>query len=393
MNISKLQFNTLFLFAGLLAGAALISSQAVAQKQLILQTQPDPTVIELQGNLQIDGDGDIRVTPVDPEACTATGSCEDVEVHVSSFTVNSQASAVSVSQGQNLTFRWSTRGAWACDGTGLSGWTGTGKTSSDLSGLTVSTSNVPVGTYQVSLSCYNGSVLASTTPSVAVEVKEADSGPPDPEPVPQICDSRQKLPTNWNRLTTGSNSCSYRYAGMAGGGSGPHTDHDCREFNKVWPANWDNMDNSQRVLGTPARNNGRHYMALGFNSGDIPTALPPSGLHNYGSFSLAPPQTSGLDNRPKLISISRCPGDFDKAAIDIDMGSGCIVREVGFKGPKWGGPHYRTQNGVCALQPNTDYYLNIIYTLSPVGTPPAQIEPDSECATGSGCGTRWMPSG
>lgn len=389
MDTSKLKSTTSILFAGLLAGMALNSSQALAQnnKQLILQTQPEPTVVELEGSVQIDGIGNILVTPADAEICTATGSCEGVEVVVDSFTVNGQDSAVSVNQGQNLNFRWSSRGAWACDGTGLSGWTGANKSASHSSGVNVNTSNVPVGEYEVSLNCYNGSVLASTTPSITIEINEADQGgPPDPG-VPAMCSSRKSLPSNWNRLTTGSNSCSYRFpvSGLPGGNSGVYPDHDCRQFNKVFNRDWIGRDTTQRAIGAPGSNGGRHYVAMGFNSGDVPTSGP------YSTITFNQPQTSSLKLGFKQVSISRCPGDFDEPAIKADMGAGCIVH-TSAGGVVWGGPHYKGESNVCALDPNTDYYLNVIYTNQPIGTPVEDIEPPPQCIGGAGCGSRFTPS-
>lgn len=368
-NISKR------IMIGAVAGGLLLAGPAaMAQsKQLILQTQPEPTVIELQGNMQIDGDGNINVTPVDPEACTATGTCEGVEVAINSFTINSQASSVTVAQGENLTFRWQTRGAWACDGSGLSGWTGNGKSANNSGGISVSTNSITPGNYVASLNCYNGSVEAASPSTVAIEV--TDDEPPPPT-TPEGCEDRT-LPSTWARKTTGSNSCSYQYQGS----HGLITTHDCRHFNQVWPFDFDQQESLQRVLGVGTTNNGRAYIALEFNSGN----LDPSASKK---FTVGQPQSSNLDNGPKLYSISRCPGDFNAAEILDEMGPGCIKSSL-ISSFSWGGTDSWSNSNVCALEPNTRYYFNIIYTNSPVGTDPSQIVPWPDCASGAGCGTRY----
>lgn len=357
---------------GVLACGAVISTCAGAQttKQLILQTQPQPTVIELQGNMQIDSSGNINVTPVDPEACTATGDCEGVDVAISSFTVNGQASSVSVAQGENLMIRWESQGAWACDGAGLAGWTGTGKAPVNTVGQVISTGSLTPNNYTVELTCYNGSVIAANTPSVNIEITD------DEPPVPTACQDRT-LPSTWARKTTGSNSCSYGY--QASHGLIP--DHDCRHFNQVWPFDFDEQQTLQRVLGIGTTNGGRAYVALEFNSGNLDPAA-------VKKFTVGVPQSSNLDNRQKMFSFSRCPGDFNEAEIQSEMGPGCIVSSW-LSSPQWGGTASFNDPNVCALEPNTTYYFNVIYTSDPVGTDPSQITPHPDCATGAGCGTRY----
>lgn len=364
---------------GALTCGALLGQSAVAQnKQLILQTQPEPTVIELQGNMQIDGNGNINVIPVDPEACTATGDCEGVDVAVNSFTVNGQTSNVEVAQGETLRMRWESRGAWACDGSGLAGWTATGKQPNNTVGQVVSTTSIDPGPYTVGLSCYNGTIVAGTTPTVDIDV--TDEEPTDP-PVPAGCEDRV-LPSTWSRMTTGSNSCSYNFGSA---GQSLDTDADCRQFTGVWPFDWEDQASLQRVMGIPTSNQGRHYISLQFNSGVVPTS-------GSKQISINQPQTAGLDNRQKLITISKCPGDFDQAAIASEMGSGCMWQTF-TDNILWSGPQAKTHPFICGLDANTNYYMNIIFTDSEPGTAPQNIQPNTDCASGFGCGSRFTPSG
>lgn len=362
------------------AVALLCSASLLAQdKQLILQTTPDPTVIDLTGSLQFDANGDIVVTPTDPTACTATGTCEDVTVQIDSFTANNEPTSVSVGQGTGLTFRWTTRGAYACDGTGLNGWTSVGKLPSNTGGEIVPTSSLNPGNYTAGLSCYNGSVIADPSEFIDIEIVE-DSDPP-----PVGCEGRT-LPSDWSRMTNGSNNCSYKF-GVTGNGLDPNDD--CRWFGKtsthggVYPWPWDQQTSFQKVVGVPSSNNGKHYIALEFNSGN--TLATEDRFMNVNL-----PQTSNLQNTQKLLSISRCPGDFNRQEINAEMGPGCVYQTF-TNNFAWGGSNFENDPTTCALEPNTRYYFNIIFSDSSPGTAPENIQPN--CTNLAGCGSRFTPSG
>lgn len=375
MNNSTSYILKALAFGALACGVAFApAADAQTTKQLILHSPPgDPTVIELQGNMQFDDQGNIKVTPVDPEACTATGDCEGVAVAISSFTVNGAASNVSVAQGESLRFRWQTQGAWACDGSGMVGWNETGKNPVNSVGQVISTSSLGPGNYTAELACYNGTVFAENTRSVNIEITDEQVSPP---PVPAECTSRT-MPSTWVRKTTGGNSCSYGYQAQ----HGLKKDHDCRYFNKVWPFDFDQQTSLQRVLGVGTTNSGRAYIALEFNSGNVPADA-------QKKITVGIPQSSNLDNRNKILSVSKCPGDFNADEINVEMGPGCIINSW-LNSFTWGGSSARSDANRCALEPNQTYYFNIIYTGDPVGTDPSQITPHPDCSTGAGCGTRF----
>jgi hypothetical protein len=117
-----------------------------------------------------------------------------------------------------------------------------------------------------------------------------------------------------------------------------------------------------------------------FNSGDIP-------IGTDRQINTNQPQTAGLDAEPFMMSISRCPGDFNEAAIEAEMGEGCIGNDVVI----WGGPDQQDTFFICGLEENTQYYLNFIFTNSPIGTSPSNIQPN--CTNPAGCGIRVTPSG
>jgi hypothetical protein len=108
------------------------------------------------------------------------------------------------------------------------------------------------------------------------------------------------------------------------------------------------------------------------------------------------PQFAGANGGFKLWSISKCPGDYNADLIEAEMGPGCVWREFGSitESFRWGGFDQSIVNDTtrCALQPNTDYYFNIIWSADQPGTPPEQITPFPICQT-ERCGMNATPAG
>ncbi|MBB6087891.1 hypothetical protein [Wenzhouxiangella marina] len=125
-----------------------------------------------------------------------------------------------------------------------------------------------------------------------------------------------------------------------------------------------------------------------FNSGDIPSG-------HQGSIILEVPQFGGAAAATKMWSISRCPGDFNKDLIDGEMGPGCVRRDqfTFVESFRWGGPDFIAASDRCGLEPNTSYYLNLIWTQDQAGTPPAQITQHPMCSEFGLCGTNTGISG
>lgn len=349
--------------------ASTVSTVAAEPKSLILQTEPEPTVIELIGNVGISpSTGNITAVPADPEACSGTGSvsCDDVEVETSSLSV----SPSSVAQGDNVRFSWSSRGAWACESTGFGDWANAARDPFGSS-VPVSTENLSIGTHSASLTCYNGPVTGLAR-SVNIEVLEPDEEV-EPSPTPESCEGRG-MPSTWNRMTTGSNSCHYENHSVVGSS-------DCRNLEKVWSKPFDQLGSDSRYVGMPSNNGARHYIAMEFDSGNTAAGY-------EGQLSVNVPQTAGLESRRKIISISRCPGDFDPTSIAAEMGSGCIIESF-TNNFRVGGSDSISVATRCGLEPNTTYYLNVVHTQSPLGTFGGDIEPHPDCSSGSGCGSNF----
>lgn len=216
--------------------------------------------------------------------------------------------------------------------------------------------------------------------SAEIIFHDAFEGEPEPPPT---CEGRA-LSADWLRLTTGVFSCRHSSSGD-GHPFGWIGSADCRFYADVFPNEWSELaTGSQRVVGTRETiNGGRQYVAMEFDTGNLPA-------NHTGQLSVNIPQTSGLINRSKHLTISTCPGDFNKQAIDSEMGPGCYI-ETFTDNFSWGGSNHVAAPGRCGLQPNTTYYLNFIHTLQPPGTPIDEFEVHPDCVENS-CAFRLTPN-
>ena len=301
------------------AALALFAAQAVAQSQsIILNTSPTPTEIELLDGTDVNLDpisGDLSATPLDPAACSATTDCSDVQVSITGFTV----SPTTVTQGESVSVNWNGRGAWQCEGSGLTGttWNGTKLPSGSQA---VSTAPLaPNTTYDVTLDCSNGPV--TDTASVSLTVNEGSGG----GGVPQFCIDDDRVPpaglSQDTQILDGSST-----------------------ITETWP----------QLFGQPfPQGNGRdmaiqngRYAQLEFNTDGLSTGV--SGRLTFDILQTFVP--SGQ----KIISLSQCPGDF------TDLNDSNCKKFVGQGSLRWA---INSGGGFdCILSPNTTYYLNILYT-------------------------------
>jgi len=190
----------------------------------------------------------------------------------------------------------------------------------------------------------------------------------------------QGATSDWVRRTAGFNTCVWR-------GSGPDPTTDCRHFDTVWARPW--PGNAVTMNLFMEGNEGRQFIALEFDSGNIP-------FDHQGALTQEVPQFGGASSATKLWSISRCPGDFNKDLVDAEMGPGC-VREDEFgitQAFSWGGPASANVDDLrrCALQPNTRYFLNIVFTQDEAGTAPEEIQPHPRCVSAR-CGVPVTATG
>ncbi len=295
---------------------------------------------------------------------------------ISSFTVNGSSTATSIEPGDTIAFAWNSSNASSCQGGGtLPAWSGT-KSTSGTQNVT-NTGSLAVGsTYTVSLTCSNA---AGNSPTVSRSVNILD---PE-EPPPSECTDRPLLGqgslSNWVRKTTGQNSCRWsRESGQL------VTSADCRFFDQVWPLAWPGGGNTRNL--TIFGNEGRQFIAMEFNTGNLPS-------NHQGWITQEVPQFAGAIGTNKMWSISKCPGDYNKDLIDAEMGTGCIKRDLlgNTESFDWGGPNSAGAFR-CRMQPNTRYFLNIIWTDDMPGTAPADLTPQFNCVS-SRCGMNATPAG
>ena len=290
------------------------------------------------------------------------------------LTVNGVSTSTSIEQGDTVTIGWSSQSASSCTALGtFPGWSGVqAVTGTEVFTNTVS---VAVGSYTISLRC-NNSGGQSPLASVSLSVTNPD------DPPPSECGTRPLLGegslNDWRRKTTGTNSCKWGSFSLDQGA-------DCRFFDEVWSSVWPGPSIRRDLLID--RDGGREFIALEFNSGNIP-------FSHEGLLAQEVPQFGGASSGTKIWSISKCPGDFNKDIIDTEMGPGCI-REDQFgitQSFDYGGPASESDSGRCALQPNQRYFLNIVFTQDDAGVAPNDLQPHPNCVNDR-CGVPITPSG
>ena len=187
--------------------------------------------------------------------------------------------------------------------------------------------------------------------------------------------------SDWVRKTTGPNSCVWANPPR----TGLVATADCRFFDQVWPRPWPGSGNTRNL--TVFGNEGRQFIAMEFDSGNIPA-------DHRGRMTQEVPQFAGANSGFKLWSISRCPGDYNAELIEAEMGPGCVWREeLGFtQSFEYGGPDHADDPRRCALAPHTRYYLNLVWTSALPGTAPEDIVPMEICTT-ERCGMNATPAG
>lgn len=269
--------------------------------------------------------GNLVVTPVDPLACTATATADCSDVRVENVTLTAEPS--NLSQGQQVTLRWDSRGAWDCQGTLRDLDTNTLIDSTIWDDLVsrhprgsadVVTSSLDPDTFLAAIECRNGPVSQSATAQFTVT---------DPNPnVPQFCIDEGRVPP----------------AGMSQdlailfNSNTPTTE---------WEGTWGQPypDGNQRNIAVePDR-----YVAIAFDTGSIPVGTTVRTNISDPQFSTT---VAGGD---KMITVSECPGDFGPqpdSGCRVVMSGGSFTHTIG------------GDNGFCNLEQGTVYYLNILYT-------------------------------
>ncbi|QOC23053.1 hypothetical protein IC757_02525 [Wenzhouxiangella sp. AB-CW3] len=307
-------------------------------------------------------DGDVAAEAADGFTCSTEPEqpdCDDVQVSLDQsnnlgyFTVSPNP----VTQGQSLTLEWRARGAWECEGSGLSGTNWSGQLN-PAGSRTVGTSNLSVGDASVGIECRNGAV--SDQRSITLEVLEPDDGNGDP---PESCDDRPTLSTvpGWSRETD-----------IGGNGGNPNI------YTDVFPGN--EFPGTSNNFSFSLRRD--RYVAMRFTV--------PDNLTGLGSWRVAPMTGAGSPSAAgrMFATITRCPGDFDVATFEDKSCGAIATTSEGIIRTYW---TVGNTPGYCSIEPGETYYFNVLYSVN--GADPEDFPPQqSDCNGRSRCGHYLQPA-
>ena len=326
----------------LLAGSAL--NNVEAQELQILRPNEDPLPVPIAPGSSVQiapGTGNLTLTTTEEFSCQqGNGACEISITGLDGFfRINGATGTVDAVMSSTISMTWRARGAWSCTGTGDlvgTGWNTPGKLPEGSQNVNLGTL-VP-GTYSVGLRCENGPTTVDAT-NITLEITESDIT------VPPGCEGRQP-PGNF---VTGS-QCIFNSSTV-----------DCSSYDSVFgpfPG---------VISGVQFTQPNGTFTAFEFSTANL-TAT-------GGSWQFVPPQFGNQNTGPRLVSISNCPGDFDQAKIEAELGPGCYQKS---RPPLLGGDldwfRAGTSGSGCQLEVRAQpYFLNIIFTQDPEGTPPSQI--------------------
>lgn len=324
-------------FGGALFFAYGVATLAAQTPDVIFYDDEDPeTRVELGRwaispgtTVSIDVDGNLLVVPVDFDEAPVPPDPEPGEgPTISSFTVS--PTEITAGQSTTVTLSWQTVEATSCSpttGSFLSlNWQATELPNGSTT-LTVP-STTSSGTRNFGLTCQNADGQATDQAALTIQ----ESGDPDPDPPgPEDCPAP---PSNFQRST--QIVCSSLTNCIPQTGGGPHTTWQS-VFGQTFPAS------SKRSLYLQ-RN---RYAALRFNSGSVTSAQLSAVLETFyqgaGGFG------------PYTASVSQCPGDFTEG-----LGR---CRRISDGAWSVNATMIRVGTGFfdCELEPNTEYYFNLMF--------------------------------
>lgn len=298
----------------LLTVAATVALQSSAQ-QLIL----DGETIDLQPGSQIiiEEDGDVVVTSLAGDLkCGNVTAPPTVDVTVAPSNLNGPG---------NVTVSWDTQFADSCTPSGGNGtsWTSTNITLpsgqatfnvSSTTGFTLSCDNI-IGTTQSS-----GTVTVSSNDEFGGFPPPSDCGPTEQPPTGTSREHPLEIVAGSGRVQVSNNF------------EGP--------FGEGWPGG----QNSKEDIYISKNN----YIAIGFVAGQAANCTVTGCGRTSGNIEW---ELSILPDAQKVVSISRCPGDFSTALGDCRSDRSPL---------KW---TYGSGNN-CVLQLGQQYYLNVIHGTS-----------------------------
>ena len=137
---------------------------------------------------------------------------------------------------------------------------------------------------------------------------------------------------------------------------------DCLHYDSLYGADFPGTAQARQIF-----TNRDEYISLEFTVGDLPSS-------SQGGWAYVVPQLTPTQTGRNLQSISKCPGDFDRDKIQQEMGENCYMRQSGFDHSVRWAMAESDSTSRCLLTPGGTYYYNILYTSSPAGTAPEDLQ-------------------
>ncbi|MCC5866039.1 MAG: hypothetical protein JJU31_13030 [Wenzhouxiangella sp.] len=275
-----------------------------------------------------------------------------VAISAFNFRVNSgttqPAQNLTVDEGANLRISWSTTNADSCTALGtLAGWAGASLAANGSRDIAIGPSG---GTVQ--LRCTNAATeMAAQTQTFQINVAPAG--------VPPECGLQH--PGFWTRQT----DCIFN-----------EPFRDCTQWESVF-AGWPGTSAARNFFLSQ-----NQYVAMEF----VPPVSTPENFQIQINFN--EPQFGIPSTGTKIVTISPCPGDFDRASVTKKMGTDHCYLKQSFPGQAFliGGPD-SPGSFRCKFEPDGQrLYLNIVYSADPAGTAPAELQ--WGCGGASQCANR-----
>jgi len=332
------------------------------QSQLIIPVEPGSGVSINTDATDPASVGDVELSAAVDFSCTQSGAGQvSFETADGARPLSIISDSGSVPEGAPVTFDWESRGAYACDGvirddTGqvVRNWA-PAPDALPRGPLTIALvdnggNSLPVGEYSATVRCRNGGPDFASGP-IGLSITGTN--------IPKECQGRQPLNEGGSGLMEIKVQCSL--------------DSDlvnCTDYSSVFGPFPGSNSAGKNLFA-----NRDEYWAMKIETGSSISA--PGGFWEFTE-----PQLQINATGSRLLTLSKCPGDFDQQAIEQEMDGICYVKTGGFTSTiRWQRPG--ESGTACVIEPDSTYYLNVLYTADPAGTPPNELT--WSCGESSAC--------
>ena len=347
----------------LLVWLALVQTEIHGQQiNLIENPRTCPDFIPLDGSQGVTinpDDGNLTAT-VDPEFDCPTGTGDPlVSLNPADggfFTVNG-GNSTEVSEGGSVTFDYFARGAYECSGSGLPGTSWNISEFDPIGPESVSLTGLSPDVYTVQISCSNNGSFPPASSSVDVTITQSSLE------IPAECENVAR-PTG-----DAAEFCVTTRQGV-------DTTRSCFEYSEVFGSAFPGDLSAINFFL-----NRNEWAAMKFDVAGMSATR--------GTWAREIPQVVPTTTGPRIMTISTCPGDFDRN----NVGPNCYFKSTDNE-MLWKRKGEFPNTAACELDPAVPrYYFNVIYTDQPAGTPTNELEWDcGSSSTAGACSDSLTPS-